>query len=593
MRFWLLSASLIAVITAETCGQDAKPVQAVSYPITLKADEVREFVPLKVDYAGLQLSSTGVSGIPINTEPGVTGLVLIGNGTFRFAPDDAQPIEGDFRAAMLRFNPKNQKEILPFDRQPPTTDRAVQEMSNHLLKESFRRCWHSGLDALIPDEGALAAVVFSREHGELLISVSSDSTVVYSFSDRKKLYETRDRKVAAVLQSMNGQQVAGSLRPTDAPRRLRWQAIGSTTPVDYDVESVNFIRFPVSAHAHRHEGQYCFEMAGGDIVFGDIVDLGEAHAVLDLSRFGRMKVRRSAIRQIHRQGKGTGLVYAGPDGLADWAMASPGKEWQEERGLVFTERGGGWLVGDFGLPPRAVVEVEVSWRTGPAFALALGGDPKSGVFNQAFRIEVWDESIVLFRELDFDADAVPVERVAAGPGRVRLSICLDQVAGRCLIYSDAGKLQADMKVGAGKAPVLSGLRLSNVRGDVRLERLKISHWNGSPRDAVSADRPHVQNQDGSILMGVPVRYDASAGEFVVRTETGESRVSAGGIAGLTLGVPEDAKPRSTAAIYQDGARLTGDLVKVDEQSIWLSGTVVGEEVRLPIAGLRSLIVMRH
>ena len=40
-------------------------------------------------------------------EPGVTGMMLIGNGTFRFKPRDGAPLEGNFRAAMPRFNPKN------------------------------------------------------------------------------------------------------------------------------------------------------------------------------------------------------------------------------------------------------------------------------------------------------------------------------------------------------------------------------------------------------------------------------------------------------------------------------------------------------
>src|SRR5579872_4827838 len=302
MRPWLLSASLIAVVTVETCGQDAKPARPASYPITLNANEVREFAPFKVNYAGLQLLSSGVSGIPINIEPGVTGMVLIGNGTYRFAPDGAPPIEGNFRAALLRFNPKTQNEILPFDKLPAITDRAVREMSSHLLKESFRRCWHAGLDALVPDEGALAAVVYSREHGELLISISTDSTIVYSFSDRQKLYEGRGQTAAAVLQPMHGEPVSGSLRPGDASRGLSWQAVNSATSVDYDLKTVNFIRFPVAAEAPRQAGQYCFELAGGDIFSGNIVDLDEAQAVLDLPRLGRVTVRRSAIRQIHRQG---------------------------------------------------------------------------------------------------------------------------------------------------------------------------------------------------------------------------------------------------------------------------------------------------
>jgi hypothetical protein len=193
MKFWLLSVSLIAVVAIEAYGQDAKPARPISYPITLNADEVREFAPLKIDYAGLQLSSAGISGIPITVEPGVTGVMLIGNGTFRFAPDDGELIEGNFRAAMLRFNPKDQHAILSMDKLPATRDRAVYEMSNNLLKQSIRRCWQSGGEALIPDEGSFAAVVYSREHGELLISISKKSSVVYSFSDRKKLYETAAR----------------------------------------------------------------------------------------------------------------------------------------------------------------------------------------------------------------------------------------------------------------------------------------------------------------------------------------------------------------------------------------------------------------
>ncbi len=94
---------------------------------------------------------------------------------------------------MLRFNPSNQTEVLPLEGVPTTTDRAAYEISNRLLKESFSRCWHSGRDALITDEGSLTAVLYSRELGELLISISRKSTVVYNFSDGKKLYEAGAR----------------------------------------------------------------------------------------------------------------------------------------------------------------------------------------------------------------------------------------------------------------------------------------------------------------------------------------------------------------------------------------------------------------
>jgi hypothetical protein len=183
------TGALLAVAAATTQTQKEKPERPKSYPISLNANEVREFAPLNVTYGGLHLWSSEVSGIPITCEAGVTGMVLIGNGSFRFEPEGGDVIEGHFRAAMLRFNPKDQREILAFDKIPAITDRAVHEMSNHLLKEAFRHCWHSGMEALIPDEGSLSVVLYSKDHGDLLISSGSKDTIVYSFTDRKTLYK--------------------------------------------------------------------------------------------------------------------------------------------------------------------------------------------------------------------------------------------------------------------------------------------------------------------------------------------------------------------------------------------------------------------
>jgi hypothetical protein len=88
-------------------------------------------------------------------------------------------------------------------------------------------------------------------------------------------------------------------------------------------------------------------------------------------------------------------------------------------------------------------------------------------------------------------------------------------------------------------------------------------------------------------------YDRSSAEFVVRTEKGEVRIAAAKVVSIYLGAPAEIEPRAVAAIYQDGTRLTGDLVKVDEEALWLSSDVIGERFRLPLAGLRSLAVLGH
>jgi hypothetical protein len=46
-------------------------------------------------------------------------------------------------------------------------------------------------EVLIPSKGAFAAVLYSREHGDLLISDAGKEVVAFSFTDRKALYERK------------------------------------------------------------------------------------------------------------------------------------------------------------------------------------------------------------------------------------------------------------------------------------------------------------------------------------------------------------------------------------------------------------------
>ncbi len=64
-------------------------------------------------------------------------------------------------------------------------------MSRHLLNTAFGHCWHSGKDALIPPAGSLAAVLYAKEYGDLLISVDDRTAVAHDFTSRKTLYEKK------------------------------------------------------------------------------------------------------------------------------------------------------------------------------------------------------------------------------------------------------------------------------------------------------------------------------------------------------------------------------------------------------------------
>ena len=60
---------------------------------------------------------------------------------------------------------------------------------------------------------------------------------------------------------------------------------------------------------------------------------------------------------------------------------------------------------------------------------------------------------------------------------------------------------ADLKVGTSQARTAGGISLANKRGDLRLERLRIGHWNGEPPREVERDRSRIHRVDGSIVYG--------------------------------------------------------------------------------------------
>jgi len=162
-----------------------------SYPIRFAADDVHKIPKLAIAMNGLKLTGTDLLAVPIRCEVGITGAMLLGTGQYQYLPADGDAIQGEFRAAMLRFNPEDAHKLLPIDEDAAFTDRAAHEMGRHLLDNVFKHCWHSGSQALIPDAGSFVADVYSTTQGDLLISTGPTGSVVHSFTDRKTLYRKK------------------------------------------------------------------------------------------------------------------------------------------------------------------------------------------------------------------------------------------------------------------------------------------------------------------------------------------------------------------------------------------------------------------
>ena len=62
---------------------------------------------------------------------------------------------------------------------------------------------------------------------------------------------------------------------------------------------------------------------------------------------------------------------------------------------------------------------------------------------------------------------------------------------------------------------------------------------------------------------------------------------------MYLASPREEEPRGVRVVYMDGSRLSGELVKVEKTALSITSPGFAGPVRLPVAGLRSLVVLRH
>ena len=148
-------------------------------------------------------------------------------------------------------------------------------------------------------------------------------------------------------------------------------------------------------------------------------------------------------------------------------------------------------------------------------------------------------------------------------------------------------------MGNSKSPTYTGVDLTNLRGDVRLEWLRIVRWSGEPPREVQADQARIHRTDGSIVYGQVTRFDAASREFLVKSGegAGETRIAPEKISSVFLSLPGDEKPQGLRAVYRDGSRYTGELQKVEKGVLALKVPGVPEILRLPVAGLRSLVIL--
>jgi thiol-disulfide isomerase/thioredoxin len=438
----------------------------------------------------------------------------------------------------------------------------------------------------------------------------------------------------AVLSLTDGGFLHGSLDDSNRSGKLRWKSSVFLNPLDFDVKAVHAIRFPTPEKLPRPTGDFGFETTGGDIFYGSILSLDDKSAELDIASLGRITLDRSRLRRIFRWQDGADLVFNGPNGMAGWREIPPSKRkkpegpqrvqaavggmavfnvnvavngaaqapqvppikpvvppipaWTEEGGQLVSNKQGATIEADIELPAKSSLEIDLSWKKTPDFALIIGFNKEDDSLDRAFRFEVWDKDIVLYRVEDQIAKLVSVQQIHDGPGRMQVQLFLDKEQGRLLVFSASGDPLGEINLPGRPGQAINGIRLVNLRGDIRLERLRIGKWDGETPRPLGNDLSRILLTDQSSIRGRVERLDSMTHEFIIKGESGETRIAEDQVSNIFLAQAEDRTPRAVHAVFQDGTRISGDWTRVEGGSLVVTSPGIASSVKLPMNRLSSL-----
>lgn len=423
----------------------------------------------------------------------------------------------------------------------------------------------------------------------------------------------------------------GNLLDSEQPDVLRWQSPSFTQPFEFPLNAVSTAEFPVVLPRPKPDGEYCIELTGGDVLYGNIVEFSESSLQILAANVGAIQIKRANVQRIYRW-KETSLIYLGPAGLDGWNFAMPGvpsgEIWTSDGGWPRTTTANASLFKDFGLPARSAIEFELSWNDVPDFELVLGPRNLRGIVDAAppgqarkpvedeFRFEVWDGELVVVGESSRDADVASVTPIASGPGAVRVQLYLDQEKQRLSIYSRSGKQTASVRLHSKKPEVRTGLRLTNRKGHIRLKHLRIAHWDGVLPQDVQADKSRIHQTDGKIIYGQVTAFDPQAGKFTLQQDSSTVEIDAASVSDIFLSPAistEQPKPDQTTAntpaqnekdqeapavsespqfttkvICQDGSQFSGRFAGTRNRSIHLSCPNIEETLTISLQNIRSV-----
>ena len=237
------------------------------------------------------------------------------------------------------------------------------------------------------------------------------------------------------------------------------------------------------------------------------------------------------------------------------------------------------------IPGSFELELDLSSRSDLRFILGLGPIREAVESFDAFRLETWDEALVVTRDQSFRTLRILEEE----DRNLRLSLYYDNAARHLQVFGSDGTLLSRWE-GARIDPGPSGICLINKGEDLAVGRIRLARIDGGP-EFIGFDRSRVRLTGGTVLPGT-LRHDADTGAWSVVSGE-ERRALDPERMDRVVHPPREMSPVLSDAVltYGRGTRLKGRLQEVTPEAMILSTELSDDPVVCSRDGLTSLLFL--
>ncbi len=394
-----------------------------------------------------------------------------------------------------------------------------------------------------------------------------------------------------VMHLSETEYIGGTFVPTDVAGEVAWKNQSFAEPFRISNTQFSQIAFPSIADPVPQSGQLGFELSNGDQFYGKLLAIDANQFRVETVGFGEFVLDSSRVRRVFRWNDGASGTFVGPGPLSQWDARGNESAWNDRGGQLGTSVPLASIRRDIGLANRSRVELELSWSDVPNFTISLGTQLTDESARQAFRIEVWDSSFVLLRELDEMAEVVSIGATHQAKGQLRLAIDLDQTNNHAIVYSDTGVKLADLKLGNETSAALPGFHLENISGNIRLDSLRVFNSGGPLAAATNQDAVGTYLDNGQLLMGNWIGLQDD--KILASYQGAESLIPIEQLVVAHWPIledqPSETPPENHLRIITHGTmRITGDVLTVTADAVHFvpdefSGTII-----IPLTQVRAL-----